>query len=133
MVAFDAGSRETCVARRIRTNTPLQALVTLNDEAFVEAAGGLARRAWSEAGNDGELVRAVRLAIARRPDPREIDVLQRLLETETQRFRDAPERAAALIEAARATVPDGLDAASFAARIVVANVILNLDEFLNRG
>ena len=48
-------------------------------------------------------------------------------------FRDAPERAAALIEAARATVPDGLDAASFAARIVVANVILNLDEFLNRG
>ncbi|MCP4012299.1 MAG: DUF1553 domain-containing protein [Phycisphaeraceae bacterium] len=133
MVAFDAGSRETCVARRIRTNTPLQALVTLNDEAFVEAAGGLARRAWSEAGSDGELVRAVRLAIARRPDPREIDVLQRLLEAETQRFRDAPERAAALIEAARATVPDGLDAASFAARIVVANVILNLDEFLNRG
>ena len=133
MVAFDAGSRETCVARRIRTNTPLQALVTLNDEAFVEAAGGLAHRAWSEAGADGELVRAVRLAIARVPDPRELDVLQRLLEAETRRFEAAPERAAALIAAARATVPDGLDASAFAARIVVANVILNLDEFLNRG
>lgn len=133
MMAFDAGSRETCVARRIRTNTPLQALVTLNDEAFVEAAGGLARRAWLETGGDGELARAVRLAISRIPDDRELEVLQRLLETESQRFRAAPERASALIEAARATVPAGLDAESFAARIVVANVILNLDEFLNRG
>ena len=133
MVAFDAGSRETCVARRIRTNTPLQALVTLNDEAFVEAAGGLAHRAWSEAGEGGELVRAVRLAIARMPDQRELEVLQRLLEAETRRFEAAPERAAALIAAARATIPDGLDASAFAARIVVANVILNLDEFLNRG
>ena len=133
MMAFDAGSRETCVARRIRTNTPLQALVTLNDEAFIEAAGGLAHRAWSEAGDDGELVRAVRLAIARMPDQRELDVLQRLLDAETRRFEAAPERAAALIEAARATVPAELDAAAFAARIVVANVILNLDEFLNRG
>jgi hypothetical protein len=133
MVAFDAGSRETCVARRIRTNTPLQALVTLNDEAFIEAAGGLATRAWAETGGEGELVRAMRLAISRTPDAREIRVLERLLAEETRRFRAAPARAAALIEAARASVPEALDAASFAARIVVANVILNLDEFLNRG
>jgi hypothetical protein len=133
MVAFDAGSRETCVARRIRTNTPLQALVTLNDEAFIEAAGGLATRAWTETGGEGELVRAMRLAISRTPDAREIRVLERLLAEETRRFRAAPARAAALIEAARASVPEALDAASFAARIVVANVILNLDEFLNRG
>ena len=133
MVAFDAGSRETCVARRIRTNTPLQALVTLNDEAFIEAAGGLAGRAWSETRGTGELDRALRLAIARRPDARELAVLEDLLDSETSRFRSEPDRAKALIEAARARVPEGLDAAAFAARIVVANVILNLDEFLNRG
>ena len=60
-------------------------------------------------------------------------MLEDLLDSETSRFRSEPDRAKALIEAARARVPEGLDAAAFAARIVVANVILNLDEFLNRG
>ena len=72
MLTFDAGSRETCMSRRIRTNTPLQALATLNDEPFIEAAGGLAIRAYQEAqgGSQDELVRSFRLALSRPPKPR---------------------------------------------------------------
>ncbi|MDG2022263.1 MAG: DUF1553 domain-containing protein, partial [Phycisphaerales bacterium] len=135
MVAFDAGSRETCSVRRIRTNTPLQALVTLNDIAFIETAGGLAGRAHQEApaSRRSELERAFRLAVIRSPESDELDILEELLESQTLHFRDAPEQAMALIGAAGVERPEGLEPADFAARIVVANVILNLDEFLNRG
>jgi hypothetical protein len=135
MVAFDAGSRETCSVRRIRTNTPLQALVTLNDIAFIETAGGLARRAHAEVSTSPrlELERAFRLAVIRSPDDAELEVLEQLLESQASRFRKTPEQATALILASGVEKPKGLDPADFAARIVVANVILNLDEFLNRG
>ena len=135
MVAFDAGSRETCSVRRIRTNTPLQALVTLNDIAFIETAGGLAGRAHLEApaSRRSELERAFRLAVIRSPEREELGVLEELLESQTLRFREAPEQAMALIDAAGVERPETLEPAEFAARIVVANVILNLDEFLNRG
>jgi hypothetical protein len=135
MVAFDAGSRETWSVRRIRTNTPLQALVTLNDIAFIETAGGLARRAHAEVSTSPrlELERAFRLAVIRSPDDAELEVLEQLLESQASRFRKTPEQATALILASGVEKPKGLDPADFAARIVVANVILNLDEFLNRG
>jgi hypothetical protein len=135
MIAFDAGSRETCAVRRLRTNTPLQALVTLNDIAFIETAGGLARRAHAEAPDSQrlELERAFRLAVIRSPEEAEIEILEQLLEAQTLRFRDSPEQAAALILASGVERPEELEPADFAARIVVANVLLNLDEFLNRG
>ncbi|MCH2160901.1 MAG: PSD1 and planctomycete cytochrome C domain-containing protein [Phycisphaerales bacterium] len=135
MITFDASSRETCVSRRIRTNTPLQALVTLNDEAFIEAAGGLALRAQTESSGtaDAVLGRAFQLAVARAPRPEELAILRNLLDEETARFRSRPEDALALVKAARVETPGNLDPAEFAARIVVANVILNLDEFLVRG
>ena len=135
MMSFDAASRETCVSRRIRTNTPLQALVTLNDEAFVEAAGGLAIRAHAEAGGNArqEIARSFRLALVRPPRAEELDILVGLLDRETVRYQARPEDAGALIEGARVELPEGLAPAELAARIVVANVILNLDEFLVRG
>ena len=135
MIAFDAGSRETCAVRRLRTNTPLQALVTLNDIAFIETAGGLARRAHAEAPDSQrlELERAFRLAVIRSPEEAEIEILEQLLEAQTLRFRETPEQAAALILASGVERPEELEPADFAARIVVANVLLNLDEFLNRG
>ena len=67
------------------------------------------------------------------PSPEELDVLQRLLAQETNRYQTRTQAADELLKAARVTVPEGLEPAEIAARIVVANVILNLDEFLVRG
>ena len=82
MAAFDAPNREVCVLKRDRTNTPLQALVTLNDPAFVEAAQGLARRIaiydLPSASLDQRIERIFELAISRRPIARETEAIARL-------------------------------------------------------
>jgi hypothetical protein len=136
MTAFDVPSREVCVVRRIRTNTPLQALVTLNDPAFVEAAQALARRTLTEGGaNDAErFAFAARCVIARRPSDDETAVLSRLLASEREHY-GATENA----EAAKAMACDPLgppppeaEVAELAAWTVVCNVLLNLDEALTK-
>lgn len=136
MVTFDGGSGEVCQIRRIRTNTPLQALVTLNDPVFLEAAAGLARRMVVAGVRPEERVaRGMRLALIRAVDPAETTPLLTLFQETERAYRGAPAPAEALIRATRATVPagiDGLDQASFAAWIVVANAILNLDEFISQ-
>ena len=134
MTTLDAGSRETCSVRRIRTNTPLQALVLLNDQSFIEAAGGLAVRAIREGGVDrvASLRRSFRTALGRSPREEELEILLRLQEEEIRRFGDRPEEAQRLVAAARIEVPAVVDAARMAADVVVCNVILNLDEFLVR-
>ena len=135
MTTLDAGSRETCSVRRIRTNTPLQALVLLNDRSFVEAAGGLAVRGILEGGADpaDSITRSFRLALGRSPADEELKVLVRLQATEAGRFAARPDEATRLLEAARASVPDGVESSRLAAEVVVCNVILNLDEFLVRN
>ncbi|MFO0908594.1 MAG: DUF1553 domain-containing protein [Isosphaeraceae bacterium] len=78
LATFDAPDRETCTVRRARTNTPLQALVLLNDPTYVEAARKLAERVMTEAGPeiDARIERAFRLCTARRPSARELGVLR---------------------------------------------------------
>lgn len=124
MITFDAGSGEVCQIRRVRTNTPLQALVTLNDPAYVEAAGALARRMNDVAGASSEKIRrGFRLALIRPPSEGEA---ARLLEVYEALFADyANDSAAAekLVKAANLASGD-------AAMIAVANVLLNLDETL---
>jgi hypothetical protein len=85
MLLFDAGSREKCLARRQPTNTPLQALVLLNDPVFVECARALAERAAKEAGDDGSerITRAFRLLAGRDPRPKELEALRGLLNHES--------------------------------------------------
>ncbi|MFM9058361.1 MAG: PSD1 and planctomycete cytochrome C domain-containing protein [Planctomycetaceae bacterium] len=133
-VTFDAGSGEICQVRRIRTNTPLQALVTLNDPVYLEAAGALAGR-MTAAGADPAAVaaRGLRLALVRPPRAGEVDPLVRLMRDARDRFAADPEAAAALLAAARAPVPDGVDRPALAAAVVVASAILNLDEVLTRN
>ncbi len=134
MTTLDAGSRETCAVRRIRTNTPLQALVLLNDESFVEAAGGLAMRMLEHSDSiDEALALGFRAATARPPAPAELAILRDLHTTTLERFRKSPESASALVAAARVEPGEDVDAAALAARIVIANVLLNLDEFVTRG
>ena len=128
LVVFDAPSRELCTARRVATNTPLQALTALNDPAFFEAAQALAARILAEA-PAGARERArlgFRLCTAREPDERELAVLLGLQARQLERYRDEP-------EAARAVVGQHGDGGpEQAAWTVVANVLLNLDETLTR-
>ncbi|HEX4948537.1 MAG TPA: DUF1549 and DUF1553 domain-containing protein, partial [Blastocatellia bacterium] len=134
MTTFDSGSGEVCQIRRIRTNTPLQALVTLNDPVYLEAAAGLARRMVINATTpNARAARGLRLALIRPLRAGEIAPLLALQKDAQKEFASAPQKAEALLKAARATVPTGITNSVFAAWIVTANAILNLDEFLARN
>jgi hypothetical protein len=135
MNAFDAPSRESCVVRRERTNTPLQALLLLNEEQFVEAARGLAQRALREGGPtaEGRLTRLFYLAVGRRPDAGELAELASALKDHRAEFARDPEGARRLISVG-ATKPDAaLDPVELAAWTMIGNLVLNLDEVLNKG
>jgi hypothetical protein len=135
MTTFDAPSRETCSARRSRTNTPLQAFVTMNDPVYVEASQALARRIVREGGaSAGERAAfALRLCLVRPPTDEQVAALVELYETELAHYRSDAEAAAKLATDPLGPLPEGLDAADTAAWTVVANVLLNLDGVLMRG
>jgi hypothetical protein len=131
MVTFEAPSREFCVLRRVRTNTPLQALVTWNDPQFVECAQALAARTLraGAAGDDAGLVeRMVHFALGRPPEPAERNRLQQLVRDERARLAASPADAALL-----AGPGDAATAVERAALTLCANVLLNLDEFVTKG
>ncbi|MFN0058271.1 MAG: PSD1 and planctomycete cytochrome C domain-containing protein [Planctomycetota bacterium] len=134
LTTFDAPSREYCVSRRIRTNSPLQAFVTLNDPAFVECAQSLARRLLRETGVDDEAraARAFVLALARQPDATEQELLVRFVENERARFRADPEAATAAATTPIGAAPPDADIAELAAWSMAAGVLLNCDEFLTK-
>ena len=136
MTTFDAPSREYCVVRRVRTNTPLQALVTLNDPVYVAAAQALARRIVREAGpgTRERVAHGLRLCLARDGTPAEVERLCQLHGTELDHYRAAPEAdRQAMASSEIGPLPDTMDPAELAAWTVVANVLLNLDEFLTKG
>jgi mono/diheme cytochrome c family protein len=135
MLLFDAPTRETCVVRRPRTNTPLQALVLLNDPQFVEASRALARRMLTEAGpgTRERLAHGFRLATARRPGAAELKVLSELLEAQRAAFRADPAAAAAYLAVGDYRAPADLDPVELAAWSTVASLLLNLDETLTKG
>jgi hypothetical protein len=132
MATFDAPSREVCTVRRPRTNTPLQALVTLNDPVYVEAAQALARRMVREGGSTSpeRAARGFRIVLARQPTVAEIDRLVRLHDDALAGFKNDPDDAKKMATDPLGPVPSDLPVAldDLAAWTVVANVILNLDE-----
>jgi hypothetical protein len=125
MLTFDGTSREFCTVRRIRTNTPLQALTTLNDPAFFEAAQALARRLVAEGGSDARARAAFgfRVVTGRRAADGELDRLVGAFEKERGYFAGHP------AEAKRAS--RGGDA-ELAAWTMVSNALLNLDEAVTK-
>jgi hypothetical protein len=132
MATFDAPSREVCTIRRPRTNTPLQALVTMNDPVYVEAAQALARRMIRTGGSTtaDRAVHGFRLVLARQPVAAEVDRLVMLYDTARAEYRQDAAAAKAMATDPLGPVPPDLavDIADLAAWTVVANVILNLDE-----
>jgi hypothetical protein len=134
LATFDAPDREKCTARRALTNTPLQALALLNDPTYVEAARALAQRAMLEAGSDEKkrLTYAFRLATARKPSGKEIDVLRKLLDGRLDAYRKDRQSALKLLSVGESPRDRRLDPAELAAWSTVASVILNLDETITK-
>jgi hypothetical protein len=135
MTIFDAPTREKCTLRRSRTNTPLQALVTMNDIQFVEAARALAERVLLETdqGTEDRIVMAYRLAAGVRPSDAVLKMLMHTFDEERQVFRQDSARAVALLSVGESKRNESLDPADHAAMSVVTSIILNLDETLTRG
>ncbi len=131
MAAFDAPNREVCTVRRDRTNTPMQALVTLNDPVYIEAAQALARRMVAAAEDSHERIRlGFRLCVARPPSDEELTKLAALYAAAHAQFTQHPEQAKQLATEPIGPLPEGQNAADLAAWTLVCNVLLNLDEFL---
>ncbi len=133
MTTFDAPDRETCVARRGRTNTPLQALVLMNDPTYLEAARGLATSLLAEPGDDAaRIARAWLRAVGRMPTEDETSVVTAVLEAARQRFRGDTTAAEQFLAVAGGAVPDGIDRPTLAAWTTVGSLILNLDETISK-
>ncbi len=135
MLTFDAPSREACTVSRARTNTPLQALVLMNDTQFVEAARKLAERVMTETGPsvDEQANYLFRLATARPPDDDERRVLVATYEAHRAEFQRDGEAATRLLSVGEAPRNEQLNVAELAAWTMVANLVLNLDETLTKG
>ncbi len=131
LMTFDAPKTDAACTRRHRSNTPLQALVLLNDPEFVDCARALAGRILKEApANVDERIRhAFRLCLARQPTMEEQRVLQKLLEQQMAEFQADPPAAQRLLETSSAA---GSHAVERAAWTALARVLLNLDEFITR-
>ena len=135
MMVFDAPSREECTARRPRSNTPLQALVLLNDPQYVEAARALAATTLAAAGTD-PLARArfmLRRAIGRMPLDAEVGVVADVAERQRETFVGDPVAAKGFLSVGAAPVPAGVDPADLAAWTSAARVVLNLGEAYTRN
>jgi hypothetical protein len=135
LATFDAPSREICSMRRIRTNTPLQAFVTLNDPVYVEAAQALARRLVREGGTSVEdRVRfGLRLCLARPAHPQQVDELAALYRNMADHYREHSAEAEKTATDPLGKLPADMNAGELAAWTVVANVLLNLDGVLTKG
>jgi hypothetical protein len=116
MVTFDAGSREVCLSRRIRTNTPLQALTLLNDPVFVEAAAHLARLGAGEKTVTAQIATVYERAIGREISPEKKEKLLRFYDVALTKFRSKK----------------GVTSPEEAALTMVASAVLNTDEFVTK-
>jgi hypothetical protein len=130
LLTFDAPSREFCTVRRVRTNTPLQALTTLNDPVYFEAARGLAGRIVGEAPADppARATYGFRVCTSRKPTAEETARLLAFYEQERERFRQDPEAARAVAGGS----PDAAGTVERAAWTMAANVLLSLDETVTK-
>jgi hypothetical protein len=135
LLAFDAPTREECTVQRPRSNTPIQALVMLNDAIYIEAARAVAEHVLRE-GGDGPTPRfnwIYRLVLSREPRPAELSVLRALYEKHAAQYRTDSASADAVIHTGELPVPADLDAAELVAWTSVARLVLNLHETITRN
>lgn len=131
-LTFDASSREVCVVDRIRTNTPLQALTTLNDPVYQEAGLHLAKRMQRSGGGTEKIIgTGYRMVMQQEVSPDKLEALVKLYQETFEHYRAKPEEAAKLLGSSAAGAPQ--QDATIAAYAVVASALLNLDEFLTKS
>jgi hypothetical protein len=133
LLTFDSPTREKCTVRRARTNTPLQALVLLNDETYLEAARALA--AWTltnKGADDSRLTLAFRRVTSRLPAADEIQTLTTLLRSQRTRFAVHRDEAVKLIAIGASKQGGDLDPLELAAWTVTLHTLFNLDETITR-
>jgi len=132
LATFDATSRSFCVVRRQKTNTPLQALVTLNDPTFVEAMRVMGEHMTRIPDPRQSITTAYRKLTGRKPPGKEVDLLLTLRKVEEDKFRKDPKKAAGWLHTGQHTADKTLDPALLAANSVVASTILNSDAALTK-
>ena len=130
MIAFDATERNTCIVRRQSTNTPMQALILMNDPQYVEAARVLAERMQMKGGTDlkKQIQLGFRLLTSRTPAQEEIDILEKLYQEELAKFQTEPTTATDLLKVGEYKGNEKLDPIKTAALTMVASMIMNHDE-----
>ena len=129
MTVFDAVSRETCIVREERTNTPLQALTLMNETGFVEAARALAEQLVAESTSVRQTLRdAWQRVTGRLPHERELDLLLKSWQQYVQHYRDQPQEAERLVSVGEKRSVSVGDLPRLAALTAVVNMLLNLDE-----
>jgi len=135
MSTFDAPSRESCVLRRERTNTPMQALLLWNDPQYVEAARVFAQRVLAEGGEtDGQRAEYLfHVATGRLPSAAELNDLMQAVREEHEHYRANESAAAELVRVGSAPVLEAVDAPELAAWTMTANLVLNLDEVIMKN
>jgi hypothetical protein len=133
MLLFDAPMRESCVVRRSRTNTPTQALATLNETGFFEDARAMAQRLLTTKPDDQSRIDySFRLATGRDPSPQETAIVQDFLGDARRKYKIHPEEAAKTLAIGESPRDQKLSAPEHAAWTLVCNMILNLDETLTQ-
>lgn len=133
MINFDSPTRETCVVRETRTNTPLQALTLMNDVTFVEASRKLAERIFRSAGDDAARIgNAFRLALGRAPKQNEAALFLSSLTRFAAYYDEHPEEATRYLAAGEAPRDPAIPVSRLAAWSAVANLLLNLDEAVTK-
>lgn len=131
MNTFDAPSRESCTVRRERTNTPLQALLLMNDPQYVEAARYLAQRVVDGRSGDEQRARyLLELALSREPDDATVQIILQQVVEDRADFTRRPDDAAKLIAIGEQPASDQYDSVELATWTMAANLVMNMDEFI---
>jgi hypothetical protein len=131
MLTFDAADRQTCTVRRQRTATPLQALVTMNDPQFIEAARVMAEQALTSRKVPEERITQLFLAsVSRSPRAAELEAMKELLHMQMKHFENSPKDALKLSSVGEWPTNKNLNPLELAAYTIVATALLNYDEAL---
>ncbi|HQR05363.1 MAG TPA: PSD1 and planctomycete cytochrome C domain-containing protein [Gemmatales bacterium] len=133
MSAMDAPSRESCTVRRERTNTPLQALLLLNETQYVECARSLAQRSMTASDTiDGRIKFLIKSVLCRDADAQELTVLKNAYQEQLSYYTKSPAEADKLLAVGESKPNEKLNKPELAALTMVANIVLNLDEALTK-
>ncbi|HYJ38891.1 MAG TPA: PSD1 and planctomycete cytochrome C domain-containing protein [Chitinophagaceae bacterium] len=134
MGIFDASNRDQCEVRRLNTNTPLQALVMMNDPTVLEAARVLAARLLAENNSiDEKIVEAFRVIVSRKPTAKEAAILKSYFEEQLNTFKSRKEEAGKLLEVGEYPLPAKVDKVMMAAMMQVVATIYNLEETITKS